>query len=260
MCLAAAGAPLAEVVRVAEEQIAAIRRRVLIAHFHCVLERQFARALSGLTRGPGSLADDAFDEERDLAPICRTNNAVQVGFYHLCHLKLHYYRGEMREALASAARAEAVRPSFQGTPGEIDLVFFRGLAQAALAAEGEEGERAAHLEGARSQGATLTRWAADCPANFEHKARLLEAEIARAEGRDAEAAGAYAEAARSADAFGFVQHAALAWELLGGHHARTGDDTEAEAAFRQAVTHYRDWGASTLANRLQVSQAGVSGV
>ncbi len=252
ICLAASGPPLAEVIRAAEEHLAQIARRVWTPHYHCVLERQFARALAGATRGPLSLTDDAFDEERDLASVCRTNNATQIGYYHTYRLKLHYYRGEARPALACAERALAVLPCFQGTPGEIDLIFFRALTLAMLAVDPEETARADHLEAARASRTTLARWSADCPANFEHKVCLLDGEIARAEGRDGDALRCYAEAARSADAFGFPQHAALAFERAGRQHVRAGDSSAAKAAFRAAIARYRSWGAATLVDRLKV--------
>jgi serine/threonine protein kinase len=246
--LAASGAPLAEVIRTAEEHLEQIGRRVLVAHFHCVLERQFARALAGLTREPASLSDETFDEERDVASICRTTNANQIGYYHTCRLKLHYYRGEAREALASAERALKVLPAFKGQSAEIDLVFFQALAL--LAVDAEDGSQADHRGTARAHRATLTRWAADCPANFEHRLRLVDAEIARAEKRDADAAAAYVEAAHSADAFGFIQHAALAWELAGRHHAYLGDLPAARTALGEARSRYQAWGATTLVERL----------
>src|SRR5262249_22605509 len=124
ICLAASGAPLPTVIRAAEEHLEVIGRRVLVSHYQCVLERQFATALAGLTRGPLSLSDEIFDEERDLASICRTNNSTQIGYYHTFRLKPHYYRGEARQALACADKALAVLPSFKGTPAEVDLIFF----------------------------------------------------------------------------------------------------------------------------------------
>jgi serine/threonine protein kinase len=253
ICLAASGAPLAEVIRASEEHMGQIARRVMVAHFHCVLERQLARALAGLTRAPLSLSDDTFDEERDLAFVCRTNNSTQIGYYHICRLKLNYYHGEMRQALTHAERALAVLPSFKGTPGEIDLVFFRGLTLARLAAESEGAARAGYLDATRAVRTTLSRWTNDCPANFEHKICLLDAEIARVEGRDAEAYLLFSQAARSAETFGFIQHAALALERAAYHRSRAGDESTAEAAFREACARYRAWGATTLLERPRVS-------
>ncbi len=122
------------------------------------------------------------------------------------------------------------------------------------AAEVEGAARAEYLDAARAHRATMARWAADCVANFEHKLQLLDGEIAHVEGRDADALRGYAEAARSADAFGFTQHAALAWERAGWHHARLGDESSAEVAFTEAQARYRSWGAATLAERLKVGE------
>ena len=241
--LAASGEPLAKVIEEAETRMGQVGRRVIIARFHCVLERQLARALAGLTEGPTSLSDQSFDESRDLSFICRTTNSNQVGFYHVARLKLHYYRGEYREALHSADEALAVFESFARQPAEVDLVFFRALALLATAEAGP-----GDLEEARKHLATLERWRLDCEANFGHKAMLVGAEIARVEGRADDARG-FLDAARAAEAHGCRQHAALARDLAARHLARIGDD--ARPVRRAAIEGYRAWGANLLADRLE---------
>jgi len=249
--LAASGAPLDRVVEAAEDRLARVGRRVLVARFHCILERQLARALAGRTEGPTSLTDAAFDEARDLAFICRTTNANQVGYYHAARMKLRFYRGEYREALEAYDRAHAVWESFTRQVVEVDLVFFRALALLALAGEEPGSRRAALLDEAREHLATLARWRPGCEANFGHKATLVEAELARVEGRDADALRLFDAAARSADGSGFLPHAALARELLGRHRARLGDGDGARTALRDAAEGYRAWGASAIADRLE---------
>ena len=241
--LAASGEPLGRVIEEAEQRLDLVGRRVLVARFHCVLERQLARALAGLTLGPSSLSDRSFDESRDLSFICRTTNANQVGFYHVARLKLHYYRGEYREALHSAGEAFAVAESFARQPAEIDLVFFHALALLATAEADPE-----HLESARTHLATLERWRTYCEANFGHKAMLIEAEIARIEGRDHDGRR-FVEAANAAEAHGYRQHAALARDLAARHLARIGDP--AQPIRRAAIEGYRAWGATSLADRLE---------
>ena len=88
------------------------------------------------------------------------------------------------------------------------------------------------------------------PANFGHKTLLVQAEFARAEGRDADALRLYQEAATSAEAHGFRQFAALGKELAGRHLGRIGDHEAARSSIREAAQGYRSWGASTLAERL----------
>jgi predicted ATPase len=241
--LAASGEPLPRLIEEADSRIALVGRRVLISRFHCVLERQLARALAGLTGNSSSLSDGSFDESRDLSFICRTTNANQVGFYHVARLKLHYYRGEYPEAIEAADEALSVAGSFARQPAEVDLVFFRALAL--LASDPVDPAR---LDAARLHLSTLQGWRVDCEENFAHKALLVEAELARVEGIDHDAVR-YLEAARSAEEAGFVQHAALARDLAARHLARIGDDPG--PMLRLAIEGYRAWGADALADRLE---------
>ena len=240
--LAAGGEPLGRLIEEADARIARVGWRVIIARFHCVLERQVARALAGLTDGPTSLSDASFDEARDLSFVGRSTNANQVGFYQVARLKLCYYQGEYAEALRAADEAMAVAGSFARQPAEVDLVFFRALA---LLAIGDP----VGVRDARNHLATLRRWRADCEANFGHKALLVQAEVARAEGLESDARR-FLDAARSADEAGFPHHAALARELAARHLARLGEDPG--PLRRMAAEGYRAWGAKALADRLEI--------
>jgi tetratricopeptide (TPR) repeat protein len=207
-----------------------------------VLERQVAKALAGLTESPTSLTDDQFDESRDLSFICRTTNSNQVGFYHVARLKLHYYQGEYREALEEAEQALAAAGSFARQPAEVDLAFFRALAMLAI----DDGV-ASNLEAIQYDRDRLAHWQTDCEANFAHKTRLVDAEIARVQGRP-EALELYQQAIQTARADGFPHHAALASELAARHRIALGED--ASELIRQAIDGYRTWGATPLADRL----------
>ena len=244
--LAVSGERLDRVIAEADARLAEVGHRVLIARFHLILERQLAGALCGRTCGPTRFGDADFDEERDLAFICRTSNANQAAYYHIARLKLHYYRGEAAAALASSDRALAVRESFARQVVEIDLVFFRALALLALPAPNP-----AHLAAARDHLVTLRRWRVGSEANFGHKADLVAAELARLEGHPEAALPSYHLAARSADAHGFTHHAALAHDLAARLRSTLGDAAGAEADRLEAIRRYRGWGASTLADRLE---------
>ncbi len=249
--LAASGEPLPRVIAEADARLEAVGHRVLVARFHLVLERQLAQALCGRTCGPSHLGDATFDEDRDLAFVCRTANANPAAYYHVARLKLHYYRGEYGPALAAADRALAVWESFARQIVEVDLVFFRALALLALTARPADADRTAHLQAARDHLATLTRWRAHAEPNFGHKADLVLAELHRVEGRPHEARHAYDQAAAAALAHGFLPHAALAAELASRLAFATGDIAGAATRRLQAIERYRAWGASDLAERLE---------
>ena len=250
--LAASGEPLPRVIEAADDALALIARRVVVPRFHCVLERQLALALAGRTVEPHRLTDAVFDEERDLALIVRTSNAGPLAYYQAARLKIHYYLGDYAEALEAADLAWAHHECFVGQPVEIDLVFFRALALLAMD-DNDPHARARHHQAASAHLADLIRWKLVCPANFAHKAELVEAEICRHEGRDIEALERYDQAARSAAAAGFLPHAALARELEARLLDRIDQHERARVARDQAVVGYRAWGATLLADRLDLN-------
>ena len=96
------------------------------------------------------------------------------------------------------------------------------------------------LEGALAK---LKLWAENCPQNYQNRYALVLAEVARIEGRPAEAMDRYEEAIRSARDNGFVQNEALAFELAAQFYATRGFATFAQAYFRNARDGYRRWGA-----------------
>ena len=239
---ATAGRPLVEVMDVADRHLRRNARRVRNAAFHCLQERQFAKALAGLTNSPTSMSDAEFDEQRDVASICATDNFNQIAYYFIARLRLHVYHHQPAQALECADQAQALLPAIAGQVGEFELVFFHALALLAQVRElaGDDGsvplrQRAAELHG------QLQRWAGLCDANFGHKALLVQAELARCDGRVYEVL--YDQAAQSAAAAGFVQHEALAHEL----HAQAQRDADLPgwpAALAMASAAYARWGAA----------------
>ena len=68
----------------------------------------------------------------------------------------------------------------------------------------------------------LQEWAENCPENFENRAALVGAEIARIEGRALHAMELYEKAICSAQTNGFVHNEALANELAARFYATRG--------------------------------------
>ena len=96
----------------------------------------------------------------------------------------------------------------------------------------------------------LKIWAANCQENFENRAALVGAEIARLEGRELDAERLYEQAIRSARANGFVHNEALANELAARFYAARGFDTIAHMYLRGARYGYLRWGADGKVRQL----------
>jgi PAS domain S-box-containing protein len=97
----------------------------------------------------------------------------------------------------------------------------------------------------------LELWARHCPANFESRAALVAAELARIEGRERDATQLYERAISSARENGFVHHEALTLELAARFYAARGFDRIAKAYLRDAKYGYRQWGAEGKVRQLE---------
>ncbi len=86
--------------------------------------------------------------------------------------------------------------------------------------------------------------------NHAHRVHLIEAEIARVEGRVGEAIRAYDLAIAAARSNRFGHEEALANELAGRFYLTLGSGTAATAYLRQACSAWRRWGAHAKAKHL----------
>ena len=88
------------------------------------------------------------------------------------------------------------------------------------------------------------------PENFEHRAALVGAELARVEGREFEALRLYERAIHAARASGFVHHEALGHELAGRFYLQRGFETAGAAHLGHARACYALWGADGKVRQL----------
>ena len=112
------------------------------------------------------------------------------------------------------------------------------------------GERTPTLEALAPHHRQLASWAAACPENFEDRAALVSAEIARIDGRAFDAMNLYEQAIRSAQANGFVHNEALAKELAARFYTACGFEQIAHLYLRNARDCYLRWGADGKVRQL----------
>jgi hypothetical protein len=97
----------------------------------------------------------------------------------------------------------------------------------------------------------LQVWAANCPDNFENRAALVGAEIARLEGRELDAERLYERAIRSARANAFIHNEALANEVASRFYATRGFEKIARVYLQDARDGYLRWGADGKVRQLE---------
>ena len=95
----------------------------------------------------------------------------------------------------------------------------------------------------------LSKW------NFEHRARLLEAELHYLDGNVALAGPAYIAAIESACAHKHLNHEALALELYGTYLVENGGAVDGVEKLKLAMEKYESWGAMPKVDQMRRSLA-----
>jgi GAF domain-containing protein len=132
-----------------------------------------------------------------------------------------------------------------------DYHFFAALARAAHHDAMSPEEQTKNLREMVLHQQQLQVWATNSPENFGNRAALVNAEIARIEGRAFDAESLYEQAIREAHEHGFVQNEGLAQEIAAQFYAGRGLDTIARAYLRNARDCYLRWGADGKVHQLE---------
>ena len=249
----ASGEPLAEVQREAEEARRRLTKRDAAGAVLDVMtgQRGLIRTLRGLTPVFGSFDDEEIDEQRlaqhlesdpDLArPAC---------WYWIRKLQAYVYAAEYDRAAAMAASAQRFLWTASADFLEAEYHFHAALARAAVADAASRTSDASFSRRSPVITRDFSQWAGNCPDNFECRAVLVGAEIARLDGRELDAQRLYEQAIKSAGANGFVNIEALANELAGRFYGARGFERIAAAYLKEARVCYRSWGAEGKVRQL----------
>ena len=260
--LLAVGDPLVEVQREAEDNFEFAQK----ARFSFIIDNispqlGLIRSLRGMTPKFGCFDDGKFDELRFEEYLSSNPSlAMRECRYWIRKLQARFFAGDYASAIDASSRAQQLLwtapPFFEAA----EYQFYGALSQAAsydLAAADQDGptssrpaERQQHLAALVAHHRQLEVWAENCPENFENRAALVGAEIARVEGRSADAMDLYELAIRSAHANGFVHNEALANELAARFYTARGFAKIAHAYLRDARYCYRCWGAAGKVRQL----------
>ena len=247
--LIAAGDPLVEVQSEAESS-AAFAQKAKFNLLILIINSQLGiiRTLRGSTTKFGSFDHADFDEtafERHLGSC----PALVHCWYWIRKLQARFFANDFASALEAALKAKPLlltSPSFELAEYE----FYGALTHAACCDSATAVQSREHLDALGAHYKQLAICAELCPENFENRAALVGAEVARLEGRPLDAIELYEQAIRSARTNGFVNNEALAYEIAARFYATRGLDTFADAYLRNARACYARWGADGKVKQL----------
>jgi predicted ATPase/signal transduction histidine kinase/GAF domain-containing protein len=213
---------------------------------------EFIRTLCGSTSKFGSFDSQQFGEsvfERHLASDQR--KLVAECFYRIRKLQARFFAGDYSAALDASRGAERLLSMAVAFVEAAEYHFYTALCHAASAKLGDAEGRQRHVDALADHHRQIAVWAIQCPENFENRAALLGAEIARIEGCELEAERLYERAIHSARTNGFLNNEAIANELAARFYASRGFQMIANAYLREAWSCYRRWGAEGKVRQLE---------
>jgi PAS domain S-box-containing protein len=247
-----AGDPLAEAEREAEHGLAfAQKARFGFTIDAIATQLGLIRTLRGLTPTFGSFDDEQFDEPRIERRFSENPDLAFVEcWYWIRKLQARFFAGDYASAIEASSRAQRLLWTSISMLETAEYHFYGALSQAASCDSAAAGERQQYLDAVAAHHKQLQLWAANCPDNFENRAALVGAEVARIEDRDVDAMGLYEQAIRSARANGFVHNEALANELASRFYAGHGFEKIARVYLQDARYGYLRWGADGKVRQL----------
>lgn len=222
------------------------------------VEQRFIHALRGDVERFGFLSSDDLDEAAFEERLEERNVPMVRFFFCVYKLMLRYFAHDYAGARAAAKAAEDLRWAALYGILEAERRFYSALTVVALLEDSGGAERASLHGELRAHEEQLRVWAGSSPENFGGRHALVVAEIARAEGRDHDAAVSYDLAIRGAADAGLVQVQGLACELAGRFYLKRAFAILPTAYLREARSCYVRWGAIGKVRELDAQHPGLS--
>jgi predicted ATPase/signal transduction histidine kinase len=195
--------------------------------------------------------DAQFDEAVFEAQLTATRMPTVICLHWIRQLKSRYLSGDYAEAQTAADKAKALLWTSSIQLQLLDYFYYGALAVAAVFATGSADQQSEWRELLTLHREQLRQWAENNPTTFSDKHALVSAEVARIEGRDADAMRLYEQAIESAREQDFAQNEALSHEVAAAFYAARGVDSIAFTYLRNSRDCYRRWGAFGKVRQLE---------
>jgi predicted ATPase/signal transduction histidine kinase/DNA-binding response OmpR family regulator/GAF domain-containing protein len=214
-------------------------------------QQRFIASMQGCDANFSAFDDVRFDEAASEAQLTAARMPTMICLHWIRKLKARYLSGDFTEALRASDKAKVLLRISAVQLQLLDYYYYTALTVAALYEEASADEQTGWRNLLKAHREQLGEWAENYPPTFADKHALVSAEVARIEGRDADAMRLYEQAIRSARKHGFVQNEGTAHEAAARYCAARGFETIAQAYLRNASYCYLRWGAAGKVRQLE---------
>lgn len=170
--------------------------------------------------------------------------------YHLCKIRLLYYKGEYHKAIEESKKAIKYENMVKGHISILEIKFYYSLSITCIYERLNIKEKIKYLKVLNKEIRNLKILQKSCPENFKHKYGILYAELCRIKGRKHKADEFYEMAVKSAGENNFIQDQAIALELAGKFFNTLGFQERSKSYIWSAYKCYEQWGAKAKVNKL----------
>jgi PAS domain S-box-containing protein len=207
--------------------------------------------LMGRSEDPCRVVGASYDAEAMLEHSLAANDRSMIEISYLHPFVYNYLFERYAAALGFSPLAKKYLDGSTGSLPTYLYPFYDSLVRLALWKDASPRERRSWRKIINGHQKKLRTWAIYAPENHQHKSLLVDAELARAQGKVAAARELYDEAIRFAHKNQFLNEEALAQELAGRFYIEQGRNEIAEFYLRQAHRTYREWGAEAKVKHLE---------
>ena len=205
--------------------------------------------MQGRTATFSTFSDSQFDQATFEAQFT-DRTPLMICYYWILKLKARFLSGDYAEALMAADKAKPLLLAAATQIQLLDYFYYTALTVAACYGNASADEQKEWRELLTAHREQLREWEENYPPTFGDKYALVSAEIARLEGRDADAIRLYEQAIQSARENGFVQNEGLAHEMAARFYTVRGAESVAHALLWNAKYCYLRWGAEGKVRQL----------
>jgi predicted ATPase/signal transduction histidine kinase len=245
------GLELAELAPRVDRYVAVMRKHQQIPPLICAEPYpQLIANLTGRAVDPSKLVGPGYDDEALMAQFRAQNFRGAACVLGAAGMFSRYL---FRDLEGAVAWADATGEFLDGAGATYHIVWwhqFRALAHLGLGRS---------PEGIAASRRKLETWLGFSSDNHQHRVDLVHAEIARVEGRTADALALYERSIGHARRHGFLHEEALGNELAGRFCAALGYATPARAYLRESVSVWHRWGATAKVAHLEAEFAALLG-
>ncbi|NEO42074.1 MAG: AAA family ATPase [Moorea sp. SIOASIH] len=197
------------------------------------------------------LGNDQHEEYKYIEKYTKQNNQWLLFIYYFGKTLIFYNLKDYVKAFDNSQNAEKYVMAIGGLLCSPEHNFYCSLAYLAHYNNCDIEQRKEILEQVEKNQKNMKKWAGHCPANFQNKSDLVEAEKARVLDQNWQAEEFYEKAIQGAKKSKFIHEEALAYERASEFYLALGREEIGQFYLKNAHHCYSRWGAQAKVKQLE---------